>query len=224
MKNKFAKLNIFPRYSYLPFALIVLVHMAVYFGTKPLTANAVHRSVAFAIDSLIPFAPEWSLIYVTTFFFWMIGLLVMMLQDREVCFKLFTAAMIGELICAAFFVLVPTQIARPAITTDAFYEQILVLVYSSDEPVNLFPSMHCMFSYMIFRGLFYCKGVSKTNIVFAGIFTALICASTLFIKQHFAVDVVAGIVLGEISLGIGLRTEAWRAIDSLDDSICQYIV
>ena len=220
MDKTIQKTKLFPSYAYLPFAITVLVHFLIFFGTKPLTANAVHRSIPVPFENAIPFAPEWVTVYTATFIFWLLGLAVCMRQERELCFRMFTGIYIAELICAVFFVAMPTVIVRPEATGGVYYDRLLAQLYAADQPTNLFPSMHCMFAYMVFRGFMIAK-LDKRVIIGSGLFAALVCASTVFVKQHFLLDTFAGIILGEDAVTLSLKTNAWKLMDIIHYKLLQ---
>lgn len=216
MKNITRKTELFPKSSYLPCGILVFMHFAVYYGTKPLQEGLEHYSPSLPVDAMIPFRPEWALIYALTFFFWVICAMVLMLQERETCFRLFAGLGIAEIICAVFFIAYPTVMVRPEIQSTAYGAKLLSQFYSSDIPVNLFPSMHCMMSYMLFRDLMYCKNVKKPYVIVAGLFTALVCSSTFFVKQHYVLDSLSGIILGEVCVWLSMRTSVWKVFDRLE--------
>ena len=220
MDKTIQKTKLFPSYAYLPFAITVLVHFLIFFGTKPLTANAVHHSIPVPFENAIPFAPEWVTVYTATFIFWLLGLAVCMRQERELCFRMFTGIYIAELICAVFFVAMPTVIVRPEATGGVYYDRLLAQLYAADQPTNLFPSMHCMFAYMVFRGFMIAK-LDKPVIIGSGLFAALVCASTVFVKQHFLLDTFAGIILGEVAVTLSLKTNAWKLMDIIHYRLLQ---
>lgn len=220
MDKTIQKTKLFPSYAYLPFAITVLVHFLIFFGTKPLTANAVHHSIPVPFENAIPFAPEWVTIYTATFIFWLLGLVVCMTRERELCFRMFTGIYIAELICAVFFVAMPTVIVRPEATDGVYYDRLLAQLYAADQPTNLFPSMHCMFAYMVFRGFMIAK-LDKPVIIGSGLFAALVCASTVFVKQHFLLDTFAGIILGEVAVTLSLKTNAWKLMDIIHYKLLQ---
>ncbi len=192
------------------------MHFAVYYGTKPLQAGLTHYSPDLPVDALIPFIPEWSLIYALTFFYWVICAMVLMLQDREACFRMYAGLGIAEILCAVIFIAYPTVMTRPEIQSTAYGAKLLSQFYASDIPVNLFPSMHCMMSYMLFRDLMYCENVKKPYVIAAGLFVALVCSSTFFVKQHYVLDSISGIVLGEVCVWLSMRTSVWKVFDKLD--------
>ena len=220
MDKTIQKTKLFPSYAYLPFAITVLVHFLIFFGTKPLTANAVHHSIPVPFENAIPFAPEWVTVYTATFIFWLLGLAVCMTRERERCFRMCTGIYIAELICAVFFVAMPTVIVRPEATGGVYYDRLLAQLYAADQPTNLFPSMHCMFAYMVFRGFMIAK-LDKPVIIGSGLFAALVCASTVFVKQHFLLDTFAGIILGEVAVTLSLKTNAWKLMDIIHYKLLQ---
>lgn len=214
MDKTLQKTKLFPSYAYLPLIITVLLHMAIYWGTKAISGNAVHHSIPVSFEDAIPFAPEWVTIYTATFIFWILGLAVCMRQERELCFRMFTGIYIAELICAVFFIAVPTVIDRPEVTGGVYYDRLLAQLYAADQPTNLFPSMHCMFAYMVFRGFMIAK-LDKPVVIGSGLFAALVCASTVFVKQHFLLDTFAGIILGEVAVTLSLKTNAWKLMDKI---------
>ncbi|MFR7758401.1 MAG: hypothetical protein ACLU3G_04850 [Christensenellales bacterium] len=214
MDKTLQKTKLFPSYAYLPLIITVLLHMAIYWGTKAISGNAVHHSIPVSFEDAIPFAPEWVTIYTATFIFWMLGLAVCMTRERELCFRMFTGLYMAELICAVFFIALPTVIDRPEVTGGVYYDRLLAQLYSADQPVNLFPSMHCMFAYMVFRGFMIAR-LDKPVVIGSGLFAALVCASTVFVKQHFLLDTFAGIILGEVAVTLSLKTNAWKLMDKI---------
>ena len=71
-----------------------------------------------------------------------------------------------------------------------------------DSPTNLFPSIHCLVSWLCAIGLRGAK-VSNWYKVFSYTFAIAVCVSTQLTKQHYIVDVFGGIALAEISLLLG---------------------
>lgn len=221
MDKTLQKTKLFPSYAYFPLVITVLMHMAIFWGTKPLTASAVHHSIPVPLDEVIPLAPEWVTVYTATFIFWILGLAVCMRQERELCFRMFTGIYIAELICAVFFIAVPTVIDRPEVTGGVYYDRLLAQLYSADQPTNLFPSMHCMFAYMVFRGFMIAR-LDKPVVIGSGLFAALVCASTVFVKQHFFVDIIGGIVFGEVAVTLSLKTNVWKLMDKIHFKLLQF--
>lgn len=201
----------FPKYSYLPFASMFIVHLATYYGTQWLTANRPHHNVALPIDGLIPFWPVWIFVYVLTFIFWIVCAFVAMREEREICYEIFAGIFCAELMCFVIFVLFPTVTVRPEPVQDGSLRMWMIArIYAMDEPTNLFPSMHCMISWMFAREFLRCEKVSRAWQVFSFVLAVMICLSTQFVKQHMFIDLVAGIALGEVCIFLARRYKLGR--------------
>lgn len=86
---------------------------------------------------------------------------------------------------------------RPVIDPEKnFYTWLVSLIYAVDTPTNVFPSMHVYVSLVahstIRRNLR--REYPGLN-VFSWVLMLLICASTVFIKQHSVLDIVGGVAL-----------------------------
>lgn len=78
-----------------------------------------------------------------------------------------------------------------------------------DMAYNLLPSFHCLNSTMAYLGVAGRKEIPTWYRVYSLIITLLIYAATVFVKQHFILDVFSGIavallcwfVAGKLNLG-----------------------
>lgn len=79
------KRTIIHKYSVVPLLAIAAMHAAVWLGTKSLADFSRAFDVTLGLDALIPLRPEWVVIYVGTFVFWGMGLLLIARQDEDLC-------------------------------------------------------------------------------------------------------------------------------------------
>lgn len=200
MKQKIK--NFIPSYAFIPLILVVLMNSIVYHGAQLLSKGMIHHSLALKIDSIIPFWPIFILFYVLAFGQWMIGYIIISRENKESCYKILSAELVAKLICFVIFVLFPTTIVRPEITGHSLIDSFMKLIYFCDEPVNLFPSIHCLESYLCFRGSIPLKKVPKWYKWLQFIFSIFVFASTVLIKQHVVLDIIGGIIVAEIGLFI----------------------
>lgn len=198
--------------------ICVALNGLVYWTTQALAANRTLYDMTTALDRMIPFDPNWVLIYVACFAYWAVSYVLMARQDSW--YPIMTGEVLAKLLCGVLFLLIPTTNVRPEITDSGFTSWLMGLIYRLDPPLDLFPSIHCMESWICFRGMLGQKEIPKWYQVFAGIFTVLVCLSTLFTRQHVIADVIVGVLLGEICLdvsrhrGWGKRLRRWtEAID-----------
>ena len=153
------KTTIIHKYAVAPLLAIAAMHAAVWLGSKNLADFSRAFDVTLGLDALIPLRPEWVVIYVVTFLFWMMGLLFAARQDEELCFRFASGVIIAEIICCVIFIAFPSCITRPELAVSDFFTGVLSLVYFFDTPTNCFPSMHCLFAYLVFRQSLSSPGV-----------------------------------------------------------------
>ncbi len=215
------KRTIIHKYSVVPLLAIAAMHAAVWLGSKNLADFSRAFDVTLGLDALIPLRPEWVVIYVVTFLFWMMGLLFAARQDEELCFRFASGVIIAEIICCVIFIAFPSCITRPELAVSDFFTGVLSLVYFFDTPTNCFPSMHCLFAYLVFRQSLRTPDAKTWFKVFCGVCAALICLSTLFVKQHVIADVIGGIFFGELAFALGQKLPVWKIFIKINKKLLQ---
>jgi membrane-associated phospholipid phosphatase len=155
------------------------------------------KSLATAADHLIPFIPEFVWIYHTlipVIFF----TIVTLIKTKRKFFIAYNASFMASLILFAFFIFMPTDYPRFALEAQPDLSfQLLKLTHIIDKTNNTFPSTHVTFSCLIFLIASNTKYLKDYNFLRAIYFTwALsVSLSTLFLKQHYMLDVASGIIL-----------------------------
>lgn len=215
------KTTIIHKYAVAPLLAIAAMHAAVWLGSKNLADFSRAFDVTLGLDALIPLRPEWVVIYVVTFLFWMMGLLFAARQDEELCFRFASGVIIAEIICCVIFIAFPSCITRPELAVSDFFTWALSVVYSFDTPTNCFPSMHCLFAYLVFRQSLRTPDAKTWFKVFCGVCAALICLSTLFVKQHVIADVIGGIFFGELAFALGQKLPVWKIFIKINKKLLQ---
>ncbi len=215
------KTTIIHKYAVAPLLAIAAMHAAVWLGSKNLADFSRAFDVTLGLDALIPLRPEWVVIYVVTFLFWMMGLLFAARQDEELCFRFASGVIIAEIICGVIFLAFPSCITRPELAVSDFFTWVLSLVYFFDTPTNCFPSMHCLFAYLVFRQSLSSPGAKLWYRVFCAVFTVLVCLSTLFVKQHVIADVIGGIFFGELAFVLGQKLPVWKIFIKINKKLLQ---
>lgn len=197
-----------PRYAQLPLIMCGVTQFLAYFCTKGIHIRD-FVDMALPIDHRIPVRPEWVAPYVLSYVYWVIGYIAICRVSREKCRVLCRADYIAKIIAAACFVLVPTTLPRDHVSGDVF-AWILNAVYTLDTPYNLFPSMHCLFSWLAARELMEIKEFSPVIRWGTVVFSFMVFASTVFTRQHYLVDIPAGVAVAEIARFISHRLERRR--------------
>lgn len=198
MKDRLS--SIIPKYARLPLLTVVIVNILVYFFSRLINVNLEHHFLGTFIDDAIPFLPEFIIIYVLAYLQWIVCYIIISRESRKRCYYYMTAEIVAKILCFFFYIFYPTAILRPEIAGGGFFNNFTGLIYSLDIPNNLFPSVHCLASYMCFRGAITLKNVGKGYKTATLIFSLLVFASTVFVKQHFFIDIFGGIIAVEIGI------------------------
>ncbi len=151
-----------------------------------------------ALDDTIPFC-EWFLIPYLFWFVYLTGTLVYTFFRDVPAFK----RMMHFIICTytitmVIYLLFPTcQELRPAeFERDNLLTRFIGWFYTFDTNTNVCPSIHVLGSAAAMFGLLDCRRLQKPGFKLAVCAAALlICASTVFMKQHSVLDVLAAVPL-----------------------------
>ena len=191
--------KIVPRYAYLPLLLVFAANTIAYFFSKPFINISTAYDFTLPIDDVIPFVPFFIVFYVLAYLQWTVNYICIARESRAFCNKFVTADIVAKIFCFVIFVAVPTTMARPAVG-EGIFESLVSLIYTLDAPTNLFPSVHCLESWVVLRSAISMKTVSPWYKVLTSILSVLVFASVVFVKQHVAIDIIAGILVFELAL------------------------
>lgn len=191
-------------------ALVSLVPL--YFGIGAATLGRPLHMPEVALDRAVSLQPAWMLVYGSLFVFVLLPFLVVRQQQlfrraMQAYLMVLTIAYIG-------FVAYPTVAPRPAtVLGEGFSAWCLRLQYSLDWQYNCFPSLHvahsfvsALTSYRVHRGVGFA----------AVLWASLIGVSTLYTKQHYVVDVIAGTLMGYVAYVVFLRSYPREVIAARD--------
>lgn len=151
------------------------------------------------LDSMIPFCEFFVLPYYAWYGYLAAGMLFLALWDSKTCFKAGFHVITGMTIFLIISTVWPNGLAlRPeTFARDNFCVDLVQLMYSIDTPTNVFPSLHVYNSISMHTAIVsspLLKGHKKLHRTSLAIML-LIIVSTLFIKQHSIIDVIAAIAL-----------------------------
>ena len=198
--------DLLPSYTRIPLISMLSIHGLAYYATRLVTKDLTHYDLSLPIDDAIDFIPAFSVVYVLAYVQWTIGFILIARDSRELCYRVISGEMISKLICMALFLLIPTTMTRAEINSDGLFDSIVGCIYNRDAADNLFPSIHCLESWVCFRGAMQMKKIGPWYRYFTLLFSLLVFASTVLIKQHVAVDICGGILTAEIGQQIAQRT------------------
>ncbi|MBQ1465825.1 MAG: hypothetical protein IIZ17_04000 [Eubacteriaceae bacterium] len=191
------------RYRLMPFCLsAAVINILAYYIPKLITARGPWHNLAIGFDSLIPLIPVTIIIYGGAFLQWVLYYLRLASDDIPVVSRYLTAEIISKAVCAVTFLVFPSCVSRPDIAGTDFFSLITKMMFFVDIPTCVFPSIHCLQSWLCMRYVLERKDFRASYKIFCVIFTLAVFASTVTMKQHAVVDIPAGILLGEICLTV----------------------
>jgi membrane-associated phospholipid phosphatase len=165
------------------------------------------------LDRALPLLPTWSLVYGALYLF-LIVLPVFIVREHEHLRRTVYAFLTIWVTAYAFFLAYPTIAPRPAeVAASGFGAWGLRGLYGMDPPRNCFPSLHVAHSFV---SALTCFRVHREVGIVAIASAALVAVSTLFTKQHYVADVVAGTLLALVAYAIFLRSYARDRVRALD--------
>lgn len=178
---------------------IILVITATYFLYHPLaiyTDTLPYYAPLTPLDTWVPLSPIWTYIY--AFIFLIAVLPTAFINDRQLFHKMALAYVVVQCVAFAIFVLFPVRMTlRPeTIPIDSFHTWGLQLCYFVDKPVNCCPSLHVA---MAFLGALCTYKADRTIGKLCIALAVAISLSTMFVKQHFVLDVMVGLAVSTLS-------------------------
>lgn len=189
--------HLIPSYAAFPLFFALLWNQAVYYGARIATASFPHYDLTTYFDRLIPVVPFFTSIYFLAFPFWAAGYILSVRISRDQAMTLLCGDFLSKGVCLVFFLLFPTTNIRPEIAGRGIWETLLLWLYQTDSPDNLFPSIHCLVSWLCFAGIRRQPTIPLPCQAATLFMALLVFLSTLFTRQHMIADVLGAIVIGE---------------------------
>jgi membrane-associated phospholipid phosphatase len=184
-----------------PMVTLVSLVPAYIFIARAVSGRTVHAP-ATVLDAIFPLQPAWALVYGALYLF-LILLPVLVVRHDEHLRRTVYAYLMVWTFAYACFLLYPTVAPRPArLTGDGFGVWGLGLLYSWDPPYNCFPSLHVAHSFV---SAFACHRVHRSVGLVAIVAAVMVGLSTLYTRQHYALDVIAGVALAALAWAIFIR-------------------
>lgn len=201
----------FQKYKHAWVLLYAFLYLPWFFWLES-RANLPYHVIHVWLDDKIPFVEYFIVPYLLWFVYVAAVFLYLFFKGTKqefyrYCAFLFTGMTLFLVISTLYpngHLLRPTEFPRHNIFT--FAVQIL---YQADTPTNIFPSIHVFNSIAAHRALVNNPRLGHNRLIRGGslVLMVSIILATMFLKQHSALDVMAGIVLGTLMDQIVYRME-----------------
>ena len=157
--------------------------------------------------------PVWALVYGVLYLFLIVLPVFVVRQEEHIRRTVFAylAIWISAYVC---FLAYPTMASRPTeVVGHGFAVWGLKFLYDADPPYNCFPSLHVAHSFV---SALTCYRIHRGVGIAATLAASLVALSTLFTKQHYVLDVIAGVLLAYAAYAIFLRRYPRDDVPELD--------
>jgi PAP2 superfamily len=187
----------------LPYLLCLLVMPALGYLYTLLNTDAREAVIlSTTIDEWIPFVPAFIVPYILWYAFILGYLFYFWYKDVQTFLKTLGIIVIGELVCFVIYFYFQTTVPRPDVAGNGLFVDLVRMIYNHDQPYNAFPSIHVLTTFAIILGNFNIKDKHLFHTVFVPVMGSLIILSTLFVKQHFILDMTSSIFLSVFLYGV----------------------
>lgn len=197
-----------------PMVILVLL-VPVYLFIPYLAGDRPPGDPALPLDHRIPLQPAWVLVYGPLYLF-LILLPIFVVREEGYLRRTVSAYLLIWLAAYACFIAYPTVAPRPPddfVPGEGFAAWGLRFLYAADPPYNCFPSLHVAHSFVsaLSSGRIH-RGLGRVALACASI----VGLSTLFTRQHYILDVVAGIALACVAHAVFLRPARREDVPEID--------
>jgi membrane-associated phospholipid phosphatase len=166
------------------------------------------RQLITAVDHQIPFLEIFVVPYLLWYAFIFLMFVYFCIYDRAIYYRTLLSFCAGMVVCYVIYFFFQTTVPRPELAGSGIMTSMVQYVYGADQPFNCFPSIHVLSSYIMILGIRHSKlWTIKKDIIVSTIAYSIIL-STLFVKQHVVLDVVAGVLLGSLLFKLFYYLEA----------------
>ena len=210
---------VIPYYSVIPLIAAFSFNMAVYGGARLIAGNWYHYNIETRLDRLIPFFSPAASVYLGCYLFWAVNYILIARQEKREAFQFFSADFLSRTVCFTCYLVFPTTNTRPFVEAEGFWNLVMLFVYRADAADNLFPSIHCLVSWLCFAGLRGKHTIPRWYQRASLGMAVLVCLSTLLTKQHVIADVIGGILLAEACLWLGKHTVTGTVYEKAADKV-----
>lgn len=158
--------------------------------------------ISCIVDDYIPFWEIFVIPYILWFLYIPLTVLYLLFTSKKEFYQCCAFLFIGMTICLTIYTLWPSGQDLRVLTypRQNFLIRLVDLFYVYDSPTNVCPSIHVYNSLGAHIAIWRCESLKDKPVIRYGslILAISICLSTMFIKQHSFVDLIASNALATV--------------------------
>lgn len=172
-------------------------------------------------NEAVPFLPWTIYPYIIAYPFWFFSFVYIGYRSEENLYLITTLAVITFTICGIWYFLWQSDVESWRVTSGLFInndyatprtdlnftESIVMWIYQSAGPRNALPSMHTISSWIVIVGVRRDPSMKKIDKFILTLLAIMIIIATQTLKQHYIIDVIAGLIITEGFFWIILKSK-----------------
>ncbi len=199
------------------FILLYFFVYLVWFGYLEKTVTTDFANMHIKLDDIIPFNEFFVIPYMLWFLYVASAVVFFLFTSKEDFLRLAAFLFTGMTICLIIYTIFPNgHHLRPLVfERNNIFTDIIRNLYSVDTSTNVCPSIHVLNSIGVHIGIVNSKRFKDNKAIKIGSFILMvsICLSTVFLKQHSAIDGICSVILS-----IPLYVVGYRIVDFSDNA------
>ena len=181
----------------LPMAIYMVFYMPTFFWVESLEPAGGFHQIHVALDDKIPVIEGFIIPYAMWLPYLVAGMIALGIRGRVIARKTSYMLMAGMTLFIVICLVYPNAVdLRCQIPDrDNIFMGFIKYLHSIDTPTNVLPSLHVYDALVVAAGIHFGFKDKKAVIIASDILVFLICISTVFVKQHSVLDVLAAIAI-----------------------------
>lgn len=151
------------------------------------------------LDRFIPFIEIFVIPYLLWFIFCFATMMYLFFTDKNDYYKAVKLMATGMTLFLIICTIFPNgQHLRPTfLVNDNIFIDLVKIIYRTDTPTNVLPSLHVFNSIGCYIAITHNKKLQQNKFIQKGslVLTVLIVLSTVFLKQHSIIDMIAAFIM-----------------------------
>ncbi|MDE6635983.1 MAG: phosphatase PAP2 family protein [Lachnospiraceae bacterium] len=189
------------KYWHFVFVLYTPIYLYTFFTLENMAYKKT-TIIHMPLDDMIPFCKYFIIPYLIWFIYIFAAIAFFFFYSRREFIRYASFLIIGMSVCLAIYALFPSELQLRPVTVDTsdIFGYLVNIIYRTDTPTNVCPSIHCLNSFATHIAILKCGYFRKRPalIRLSFILMVMICLSTLFLKQHSVYDVMGAALLAVI--------------------------
>ena len=192
----------YERYKHaIPLFIYAIIYLS-WFGYLEKTVKRPANLIHMNLDDKIPFCEVFIVPYLLWFVYISAVVLYFFFKDKQDYYRACTFLFTGMTVFLVVSTLWPNgHHLRPAVMPrDNIFSTMVAMLYKTDTPTNLWPSIHVYNSLGAHFAVFRNKKLHRKPVVHIGslVLCVSIILSTMFLKQHSVFDVLTAFIMAAV--------------------------